>query len=72
MTEDELEIVKATWRAAFADVGTSTLAYRALSLVPRLFDEIDRLRKELDEALEGSAWRATLDDPSARERLRGL
>lgn len=72
LSDDELNGIRATWKRGIDDCGTSTLAYRALALVPKLFDEINRLKKELDQAQEGPAWRATLEDPDKRERLRGL
>lgn len=49
LSKDQLEEIRATWKVAYDDVGTSTLAYRALVQVPLLLDEIDQLREFLDE-----------------------
>lgn len=65
LQDSELNEIRALWKKAVDDVGTSTYAYRALVQVPRLFDEIERLRRLLDDRTEGQTnaemmenWRA--------------
>ena len=65
LQDQELNEIRALWKIAIEDVGTGTYAYKALFEVPRLFDEIERLRGLLDDRTEGETnaemmenWRA--------------